>query len=159
QFLVEVEVEAGAAGTGTACTSLDQLNHLFTAWLHQRYHRTVHAETGQTPAERYHAPGAAPPRRAHPDLLRRAFQWREQRTVTPFATVALHGNRYQVDASLVGRKVDLLFNPFDLTRVEVEYQGRQFGDAAPHQVKRHSHPDVKPDAPAPVERTGIDYLH
>jgi putative transposase len=25
-------------------------------------------------------------------------------------------------------------------------------------VKRHAHPDVKPQAPAPVETTGIDYL-
>ena len=32
------------------------------------------------------------------------------------------------------------------------------GQAIPHRVKRHAHPDVKPQAPAPVETTGIDYL-
>ncbi len=32
------------------------------------------------------------------------------------------------------------------------------GQAIPHRVKRHAHPDVKPQAPAPVEVTGIDYL-
>jgi putative transposase len=32
------------------------------------------------------------------------------------------------------------------------------GDAIPHRVKRHVHPDVKPHAPAPVQATGIDYL-
>jgi putative transposase len=98
------------------------------------------------------------PRRPDPEQLRRAFLWREQRTVSAVATVALHGNRYEVDASLPGRKVDLLFNPFDLTRVEVEYQRRPMGQATPHQVRRHAHPDVKPHTPAPVEATGIDYL-
>ena len=78
--------------------------------------------------------------------------------MSTFATVALHGNRYEVDPGLSGRKVDLLFNPFDLTRIEVEYQGRPMGQAVPHQVKRHAHPDVKAQAPAPVQATGIDYL-
>jgi putative transposase len=32
------------------------------------------------------------------------------------------------------------------------------GQATPHRVKRHAHPDVKPHAPAPIEATGIDYL-
>jgi putative transposase len=156
QFLVEIEV-AGTGG-GSACSSLADLNRLFTGWLHQRYHRAVHSETGQTPAQRYHRTDAPPVRRPGPDQLRRAFLWREQRTVSAVATVSLHGNRYEVDASLVGRKVDLLFNPFDLTRIEVEYQDRPMGQAIPHRVKRHAHPDVKPQAPAPVETTGIDYL-
>jgi len=155
QFLVEIEV--ANTGGGSPCSSLTELNRLFTAWLHQRYHRATHSETGQTPAQRYHH-DAPLPRRPDPEQLRRAFLWREQRTVSAVATVALHGNRYEVDASLPGRKVDLLFNPFDLTRVEVEYQRRPMGQATPHQVRRHAHPDVKPHTPAPVEATGIDYL-
>jgi putative transposase len=155
QFLVEIEV--ANTGGGSPCSSLADLNRLFTAWLHQRYHRACHSETGQPPARRYHHAASAP-RRPDPEQLRRAFLWREQRTVSATATVALHGNRYEVDASLPGRKVDLLFNPFDLTRVEVEYQRRPMGQATLHQVKRHAHPDVKPHTPAPVEATGIDYL-
>jgi putative transposase len=91
-------------------------------------------------------------------VLRRAFLWREQRRVTAFATVSLHGNRYEVDAALVGRVVDLLFTPFDLTVIDVEYQGRAMGRAAPHRIDRHVHPAVKPGAVAPVDATGIDYL-
>ena len=33
-------------------------------------------------------------------------------------------NQYEVDAALVGRKVELVFDPFDLTRIEVRYQHR-----------------------------------
>ena len=39
--------------------------------------------------------------------------------VSKTATVSLHGNRYEVDAALVGRSVELLFDPFDLGKVEV----------------------------------------
>lgn len=150
QFLVEVDTSAGV--------SLDELNRLFTAWLHRQYHRAVHSETGATPAERYHAEHRdrlVPP---DPTRLRRAFLWREQRKVTAFATVSLHGNRYEVEAALVGRTVDLLFTPFDLTVIDVEYQGRPMSTARPHHIGRHVHPSVKPDDTAPVEATGIDYL-
>ena len=154
QFLVEV---IGPGGEPTVA-SLAELNRLFIAWCHQQYHRGKHSETGATPAERYHAEGRTPPPRPDPALLRRAFLWREQRRVTAFATVSLHGNRYEVDAALVGRVVDLLFTPFDLTVIEVEYQGKAMGHALPHRIGRHTHPAVKPDAPAPAEATGIDYL-
>ena len=45
--------------------------------------------------------------------------WSEYRTVTRTATVSLHGNTYQVDAGLVGCKVELVFSPFDLETIEV----------------------------------------
>jgi putative transposase len=32
------------------------------------------------------------------------------------------------------------------------------GQARPHRIGRHTQPTVKPDAPAPAEATGIDYL-
>ena len=79
QFLVEIEAAGGVC-------SLDDLNRLFTAWLHQQYHRGVHSETGATPAERYHAEGRTPAPRPDSGLLRRAFLWREQRRVTATAT-------------------------------------------------------------------------
>jgi hypothetical protein len=153
QFLVEID-----ASGDCAVASLAELNRLFTAWLHQHYHRAVHSETGATPSARYHAVGRVSAPRPDPALLRRAFLWREQRRVTAFATVSLHGNRYQVDPALAGRLVDLLFTPFDLTVIEVEYQGRAMGHAAGHTIGRHTHPAVKPGAPEPVGATGIDYL-
>ena len=161
QFLVEIDTAGpgvSGGGIGSGCGSLAELNRLFTAWVHQQYHRSEHSETGATPADRYHAPRTTPTRRPDPAVLRRAFLWREQRTVTSFATVSLHGNKYEVEPALVGRSIDLLFTPFDLTLIEVEYQGRPMGRAVPHKVTRHVHPAVKPDAAAPVQATGIDYL-
>ena len=75
--------------------------------------------------------------------------------------VSLHGNRYQVDPSLVGRKVELVFDPFDLTFLRVRCDGVDAGTALPFQISRHSHPKARPEVPAepPKPTTGIDYLH
>ena len=141
--------------------SLDELNNLFRAWLRQAYHLRVHGETKQTPLERY---TASAPRRAdagaEPELLREAFLWQEQRTVAKTATVSLQGNRYEVDAALVGCRVELYFDPFELERIEVRYQGRPFGLAVPHTIGRHAHPAAtrEPAEAEPPPKTGIDYL-
>jgi len=61
--------------------------------------------------------------------------------------------------ALVGASVELVFDPFDLTRIEVRYQGRAMGAAAPTVIGRHVHPAAKPEMPAPPRTpTGIDYL-
>jgi putative transposase len=58
----------------------------------------------------------------------------------------------------VGRKVELVFDPFDLTRIEVRYQRRPFGTAAPLVIGRHTHPQARRELPPPATGTGIDYL-
>jgi hypothetical protein len=65
----------------------------------------------------------------------------------------------QVDAALVGRRVELLFDPFDLTTIEVRWHGRPMGAAVPYTIGRHMHHKARPDTdPAPPPSTGIDYL-
>lgn len=151
QFLVEV--------AHTSVEDIAHLNALFSAWVETVYHRNVHSETGQVPLERFVA-GASGLRYASPEELHEAFLWSEHRTVTKTATVSLHSNTYEVDAALAGRKVELVFDPFDLTRIEVRWSGRPMGIAVPHTIGRHSHPAARPepglDPPPPA--TGIDYL-
>ena len=151
QFLVEL------AAPGQQVADLVELNRLFTAWVETVYHRRPHSETGQPPLQRWLAAG--PPSLPTPEQLHEAFLWSAHRTVTKTATCSLHGNIYQVDAALVGRKVELVFDPFDLTRIEVRYQGRSMGQAVPHRIGRHVHAKARPDAtPPPAAPTGIDYL-
>ena len=160
QFLVEI-------GAGRELESMDQLGRYFTAWLETVYHQREHSETGLTPLERWanswdelEARGLPGPVMATPAMLHDAFLFTETRTVTKTGCVSLHGNTYEVDAALAGRKVDLVFDPFDLTDITVRYDGRNMGKAAPHEVRRHVHPKARPDESVPVapEATGIDYL-
>jgi len=156
QFLIELAVP----GALEAVDGLRGLNELFTAWVETVYHHRVHSETEQSPLARFAAGVACdPPVLPNPTLLHEAFLWSERRLVAKTATVSLHGNTYEVDAALVGRRVELVFNPFDLTELSVRYQDRDMGAAIPHQIGRHVHPAAKPETgPDPTPATGIDYL-
>jgi putative transposase len=156
QFVVEICPGEGKPGRQIA--DLAEMNRLFTAWVENVYHRHVHSETGMAPLARWMA-GAPFPVPAPADLAE-AFRWSEHRTVSKTALVSLHGNRYQVDAHLVGRRVELVFDPFDLTFLRVRVEGADAGTALPFQISRHSHPKARPETPAeaPKPTTGIDYL-
>jgi putative transposase len=154
QFLAEL-TEARAAQV----KDLAELNKLFTAWTETVYHVRAHSETGQPPLARWEAGGPFPVPAAA--SLAEAFRWSEWRTVTKTATVSMHGNRYQVDPGLAGRRVELVFDPFDLTVLSVRSGGQDAGAATPHHITRHAHPKARPE-PLPGDdiprATGIDYL-
>jgi putative transposase len=155
QFLVELSTP-----DSEPVTDLGRLNRLFTAWVETVYHGRVHSSTGVAPLARWQAGITHPVPTPTPAQLREAFLWSAQRTVAKTATVSLHNNVYQVDAVLVGRKVELVFDPFDLADVEVRYRGRGYGLAVAFRIGRHAHPKARPehlDPPAPAP-TGIDYL-
>lgn len=155
QFLAEFTEERTAR-----VPDLAELNRLFAAWTETVYHAREHSETGQAPLARWEAGGPFPlPAAAD---LADAFRWSEWRTVTKTATVSMHGNRYQVDPALTGQRVELVFDPFDITVLSVRAGGKDAGTATPHQITRHSHPKARPEDPGGGDdaprATGIDYL-
>jgi putative transposase len=155
QFLVEITGDPEVPARHPVADLLE-LNRLFTAWVETVYHRRTHSETGQPPLQRWQAGGPFP--LPTPAALREAFLWEERRTVTKTATISLHGNTYQVDPTLVGRRVELVFDPFDLIQIEVRHQGAPMGLAIPHRIGRHAHPKARPETPPPAPKpTGIDY--
>ncbi len=151
QFLVEIADDQLA--------SFEELNRLFTAWVETRYHHRAHRETRQSPLQRFTAAGI--PDVPTPAELREAFLCAETRTVTKTAQISLHGNHYEVDPALVGRRIQLVFDPFDLEHLEVRHDDRNFGIAIPHELKTHVHPKASSEPPEVLDgmtSTGIDYL-
>jgi len=155
QFLAELTEARAAQVCGLA-----ELNRLFTAWTETVYHVREHSETGAAPLARWEAGGPFPV--PPPPVLAEAFRWSERRTVSKTALVSMHGNRYQVDPALAGRRVELVFDPFDLTVLQVRHGGKDAGTALPFHISRHAHPKARPEEPgsgdAAPRATGIDYL-
>ena len=150
EFLVEI-------GDGSSIADLAELNRLFTAWCERVYHARPHGETGQPPMDRWLA--GAPFPVPEPAQLREAFLWSEIRLVRKDATIRLFGGAYETDPVLAGRKVECVFDPFDLTVLEIRWNGSPYGLAVPRKITRHSHPKAKPEEPGtPPPATGIDYL-
>jgi putative transposase len=170
QFLVEVAPASGSDADGTVggsrVGSLEELNALFDAWVAQVYHKTPNDTTGQAPADRWKAGWTrAEARRATLEQIAEAFKWSEVRKVRTDATVALFGNSYEVDTCLVGRKVEVVYDPYEMgSPVQVLLDGAPAGTGTPAVIGRHVH--KKAQAAARDERegptggaaTGIDYL-
>jgi putative transposase len=149
RFLTEAEAHGIASFT--------ELNDRFLAWSEQVCNTRVHAETSQTPIARFTSQGSL--QAVDPSVLREAFRWSIMRRVTSTASVSLAGNRYAVDQSLIGRRIELRFDPEDLTRLDVFWEGRPVGQAIPFIVGRHVHRQVPQALPlTPPPSTGVDYL-
>jgi len=101
-------------------------------------------------------------RHADPETVRCAFLWREKRKVRRDATLALQGNRYQVDPQLAGRTLELRFDPFDLSQIELYLDGTRLGRATVVVQNRQRHLAVErlatepPDPPKP--KSSLAYL-
>ncbi len=150
-FLPELDV--------SSVETLPQLNESFLAWLEVVYHRKIHSETGQAPLERFRQDPAHATRPADPEELRLAFLHRDERKVKKTATVSFKGNRYTVPAYLRGKQVELRYDPFDLTRIEVWYNNTFLELAEPEEIVTTTHPDVELDPISkPPPNSGLDYL-
>ena len=148
QFLVEIGLRPP--------DDLEAMNRLFTGWVETVYNQRVHTDTGHSPLGRFTT--GEPPSLPTPATLHEAFLWSEKRKVTKTATVSLHRNIFEVDATLVGETVECVFDPFDLTSIEVRYQDRPMGHGIPQRIGTHTHPMAKPEPPPERPTTGIDYL-
>jgi hypothetical protein len=143
RFLLEAEAQG--------ISSFQELNDRFMAWAEQVCNTRQHAETGQTPIERFTSHG--PLHAVEPSFLREALRWSIMRGVTQTASVSLAGNRYSVDHAPVGRRVELRFDPEDLTRMDVYWEGHPAGQAIPFILGRHVHrqvPQAQLPTPTPV---------
>ena len=63
--------------------------------------------------------------------------------------MSLHGNTFQVDTALIGRRVELVFSPFDLETIEARYREVRYGRSVRHIITRHTHPKARPDGQFP----------
>ena len=151
QFAVEVEV----AGVD----SLEALNRYFVAWVEQVYHRRANRMTGQAPLERWMAGPTSLRKVPGPQQLHQAFLWTAVRTVTATRTVSLHGNLYEVDPALVGARIELRYDPTDLTTITVFHHDTPAGTAVPERLAAHVDPKLRNTVPAvPGPPTGVRYL-
>lgn len=120
-------------------TTLQAVNTFFGAWLEQRYHCRRHSTLKMSPRQ-----AMDNARENHLDMARNvdsgtvheAFLWREKRAVSQTGAVKIYSNLYEVDDDLLGKTVELRFNPYDLRRILVYYEGLFRCEARPYQMKK-----------------------
>jgi len=126
--------------------TLQDVNGFFTAWLERRYHDRRHGTLKMSPRQ-----ALENAKKDHLDLsrqietatVREVFLWREKRDVSSIGAVKIYSNLYEVDESLLGKTVELRFNPYDLRRILVYFEGIFRCEASPYRMKNFTDKRVK----------------
>lgn len=138
--------------------TLDQLNDWFQAWLSECHQTKPHSTLGDTisPETAFRSDPSAL-RFAEPENLANAFLHSEERKVDKSGCISFMGKKYEVGLLFIGRKVEIIYDPADITELTVEYEGHTpwkirelvIGERS---GKRPSLPDHMQTAPADTSR-------
>lgn len=152
-FYIEAErlIQAGKI------TRIDELNEYLSAWVDEGYNRKHHSEIRMTPLQRW---GGEEPIYPVTDLgeLQEIFLFRQRASVDKTCCFKLAGNRYQADPALARQVIEVAYDPFDLSTVQVWYQGKRVQVAQPLVLKARVSPKVQKPQTLPPEPTSISYL-
>ena len=89
-----------------------------------------------------------------PQQLAEAFLWEEERKVNKSGCIELSGNAYPVPEHLVGQKVSVRFDPFDMEKVRVYHKDALVDIVQPQELVSHTHRKALPrrvEKPVPLE--------
>jgi hypothetical protein len=119
--------------------TLKELNQKFTVWMDEGYTHDTHDAlvleqrdplTGELLHKRERTPYQAytedPAKVRYVSSLecRDAFLWEEERTVNKSGCVKLAGLLFDVGLALIRRRVDVRYDPFDLSMIEIWHEGK-----------------------------------
>lgn len=109
--------------------SLEQLNERLWHWIDTIYHRAVHSTLGTTPLLRWQR-DIERVRQIPPSTdLRRLFFHRVNRLVRRDSTFLLQHRFFEAPPHLAGKKIEVRFDPLDLTQLEIYSEGQAQGMA------------------------------
>lgn len=126
--------------------TLADTNKFLLAWVEERYHNRRHGTLKISPAkamEQAITTGAVLSRQVEPGTVRESFLWRENRQVSLLASIKIYGNQYEVDETLLGKTVEVRYNPYNLSHILVFFEGMFRCEARPYQMKNFTEKRVK----------------
>jgi hypothetical protein len=162
QFLNQLDMEK--------IKGLEDLNSRLWAWhpggTRGEYHRTIHSSLNETPLDKWMRLSEHV-RYLSPQIdLEEIFLHRMKRKIYNDRTISLDGILYEAPAHLVGKRVEIRFNPQDKSRVKVYFEGKLEQVATPTKayencfVKRDEHTGELCSSPSPlkVKKSAINYV-
>jgi putative transposase len=107
----------------------EQLNERLWHWIDTVYHRAEHSALATTPLMRWQR-DIEQVRQLPPTTdLRRLFFHRVDRLVRRDCTFLLFNRFFEAPPSLAGKRIEVRFDPLDLSQVEIYYEGQSQGAA------------------------------
>src|SRR5881398_1866478 len=99
--------------------SLEELNDRLWIWIESVYHCSEHSALGGTPLARWQRDVEQIRQLPAATDLRRLFFHRLDRLVRRDSTFLLHNRLYEAPSHLAGKRIEVRFDPLDLTQLEI----------------------------------------
>ncbi len=109
--------------------SLEQLNERLWHWIDTLYHRTEHSALQTTPLLRWQRDIEQVRQLPPATDLRRLFFHRVDRLVRRDSTFLLQNRFFEAPPHLAGKRLEVRFDPLDLTQLEIYCEGQSHGVA------------------------------
>jgi transposase InsO family protein len=103
------------------CKTLEDYNSYFNVWLTECYHKRKHGGLKDMSPEIAYNSSKTPLRFATPETIASAFMRVEQRKVDKSGCISFQGRKYEVGVLLIGRTVDVVYDPNNFETITVEY--------------------------------------
>ena len=109
--------------------TIEELNSALAAWIEVEYNNKIHSATGETPNDRYQNNLKLHPPKRITDIeqFNALFLWQSEKTVDKFGKIRFQKNLYPLRSLAPGSKVELRYDPFDLSVLQVFYQKSYHG--------------------------------
>lgn len=106
--------------------TLDKLNQLFQVWLEECYQNKLHSGLGGSisPETAYRSDKKAL-KFLDPEIIARAFLHCEERKVDKVGCISFMGKKYEVGLSFIGCRVNVTYDPADISELTIEYEGHE----------------------------------
>ena len=109
--------------------SIEQLNQRLWHWIDTLYHRTEHSALQTTPLLRWQRDIEQVRQLPPATDLRRLFFHRVDRLVRRDSTFLLQNRFFEAPSHLAGKRIEVRFDPLDLTPLEIYWEGQSQGVA------------------------------
>lgn len=110
-------------------SSFSVLNERFFDWLEKDYHRKVHSALDVTPIDKYMSQIDKIKMVDNPKTLKTIFFKRVKRKVKHDRTISLNKTLYEVPPTLIGKKVEVRFDPETFDQVLLYEEGKCIAQA------------------------------
>jgi len=141
--------------------TIEELNSTLTAWLDVEYDNKIHSSTGEPPNNRWRNNlNAHPPRRIKDiDLFNSLFFWRTEKNVNKFGKIQFNKNSYPIHTLSVGETVELRYDPFDLSEVQVFKDNTFYCKLRASSLVRKTVPGIPEEKKKPtISKETVDYF-
>ena len=126
-----------------SCRALDDFNKYFNVWLQECYHTRNHGGLKTTPELAYRN-SKSPLRFLPQEIVASAFLRVERRKVDKSGCISFGGKKYEAGILLIGRTVDVIYDPADTATLTIEHSGMSF---AVRELQIGAHTGPRPKLP------------